>query len=180
MILEPVIPFLPAGYQIKRAVEPWEIAAAAALRRAVFCDEQGLFAGDDRDAIDAHATTLVAISHLGAAWGEVVGTVRVYEAEPGLWWGSRLAVARPYRRVAAIGTALIRLAVSSAHAQGATRFLAHVQAQNAPLFHRLHWTTLAELTLHGQPHHHMEASLAAYPPIARPEIGFFSPARRAA
>lgn len=180
MMLEPVTPFLPAGYQIKRAVEAWERAAAARLRHEVFCVEQGLFAGDDRDAIDEHAVTLVAIAHLGAAWGEVVGTVRLHEAEPGLWWGSRLAVAKPCRRVAAIGTALIRLAVSAAHGWGCTRFLAHVQAQNAPLFHRLHWTTLEEVALHGHPHHRMEAALAAYPPIARPEIGFLSVARRAA
>nr|WP_246504077.1 MSMEG_0567/Sll0786 family nitrogen starvation N-acetyltransferase [Plastoroseomonas arctica] len=171
---------MPAGYQIKQAGAPWEHAAAAALRRAVFCDEQGLFAGDDRDAIDADAITLVAIAHLGAAWGEVVGTVRLHEESPGLWWGSRLAVAAPYRRVAAIGTALIRLAVSTAHARGCTRFLAHVQAQNAALFHRLHWTTEAEVTLHGHPHHRMQAALDAYPPIARPEIGFLSIARRAA
>jgi putative N-acetyltransferase (TIGR04045 family) len=182
MIFEPFPPFVPSGYQVKFAVDPWEKAAAAALRRAVFCTEQGLFGGeggDDRDAIDAIAIPLVAVSLLGVAADEVVGTVRIHEAEPGIWWGSRLAVAAAYRRVGALGAGLIRLAVSSAHARGCVRFLANVQSQNAELFHRLHWRTLAQLDLHGRPHHHMEADLAFYPPFAAPETGFLA-LRRAA
>ena len=57
------------------------------------------------------------------------------------------------RRIGAIGATLIRLAVSSAHAMGCRTFLAHVQAQNAPLFHQMHWETMAEVELHGRPHH---------------------------
>ncbi len=180
MIDAAIIPFLPAGYQIKAATEAWEIRAAAALRQEVFCREQALFREHDQDEIDARATTLVAASHLGVVLGEVVGTVRMHEEAPGLWRGSRLAVARPYRTVAAIGTSLIRLAVSAAHGRGATRFLAHVQAQNAPLFQRLHWRTLDVVTLHGHPHHLMEAALDAYPPIDRPEAGFMIMPRKAA
>jgi len=97
-----------------------------------------------------------------------------------VFWGSRLAVAAEHRKVAAVGTSLIRLAVSSAHARGCRRFLAHVQSQNALLFRRLHWTTLAEVELHGRPHHFMQADLAFYPPIADPEIGFLSLPRKAA
>ena len=95
-----------------------------------------------------------------------------HEAESGFWWGSRLAVARQYRRAAALGAALIQLAVSSAHARGCRRFLAHVQSQNALLFQRLHWRALEEVELHGRPHLRMEADLAFYPPFAAPEIGF--------
>lgn len=175
MIFEPFAPFLPSEFQIKFAVEPWEKTGAAALRRKVFCEEQGLFGGgdaDDRDAIDETAIPLVAISLLGVAAGDVVGTVRIHETEPGLWWGSRLAVSRDCRKVGALGAALIRLAVSSAHARGCTRFLANVQSQNAVLFRRLHWRVLSELELQGKPHVHMEADLAFYPPFAAPEIGF--------
>lgn len=173
-MFEPFAPFVPSGFQVKVAVEPWERAAAARLRRQVFCEEQALFAGDDRDALDAVAIPLVAVSLLGVAADAVVGTVRIHEAEPSLWWGSRLAVAPECRKVGALGAALIRLAVSSAHARGCTRFLAHVQSQNAPLFHRLHWRTLAEIDLHGRPHHHMQADLAFYPPFAAPETGFLA------
>jgi len=97
-----------------------------------------------------------------------------------LWWGSRLAVARDYRKMGALGTSLIRLAVGSAHARGCRRFLAHVQSGNAALFHSLHWHTLEETTLHGRPHHLMEADLARYPAIRNPETGFMTFLRQAA
>jgi putative N-acetyltransferase (TIGR04045 family) len=180
MIFEPFKPFVASEFQVKYATETWERRGAAALRRRVFCDEQGLFAGDDRDDVDAVAIPIVAVSLLGVAADDVVGTVRIHQPEPGLWWGSRLAVAAEYRRVGALGVGLIRLAVSSAHARGCRTFLAHVQSQNVPLFHRLSWTTLEEVELHGVPHHRMRADLAAYPPFAQPETGFRSLARKAA
>ena len=43
MILEPVTPFRPREYAVKVADQAWEQRAAAALRRRVFCQEQGLF-----------------------------------------------------------------------------------------------------------------------------------------
>ena len=49
MIFEPFKPFVSSEFQIKYATEAWELSGAAALRRAVFCDEQGLFQRDDRD-----------------------------------------------------------------------------------------------------------------------------------
>ncbi len=180
MIFEPFNAFLACEFQVKFATEPWERRGAERLRREVFCDEQGLFAGHDRDEIDEIAIPLVAVSLLGVAADEVVGTVRIHAAEPGLWWGSRLAVKPCYRRIGALGTELIRLAVSSAHARGCRRFLAHVQSQNAPLFHKLRWTTLEEVTFHGRPHHLMEAALDAYPPFATPEAGFLTLPKRAA
>ncbi len=158
--------FLPAEYRVKFATEPWERRQAAALRRKVFCEEQGVFANDDRDAIDEFAIQLVAISSLGVAPDDVVGTVRIHEAEPGLWWGSRLAVATAYRGIGALGTSL--------------SFYAHVQSQNALLFQRLHWRTIEETEFHGRAHHFMQADLAYYPPIANPEVGFLSLPKQAA
>lgn len=171
-MFEPFQPFMPSEFQVKFAVEPWEKVAAAALRRDVFCAEQGIFVGDDRDNIDDVAIPIVAVSLVGGTADEVVGTVRIHEAEPGVWWGSRLAVAGPYRKIGSLGAALIRLAVSSANARGCIQFLAHVQSQNALLFRRLHWRTIEEIELLGRPHHRMEADLAYYPPIATPETGF--------
>jgi putative N-acetyltransferase (TIGR04045 family) len=180
MIFEPFPNFLPSEYRIKFATEPWERSEAAALRRAVFCQEQKIFSGDDRDAVDNDAIPIVAISSFAVASQEVVGTVRIHEAEPGVWWGSRLAVAAAYRRISALGTSLIRLAVSSAHARGCQRFYAHVQAQNAELFWRLGWTTIGEVIAHGRLHHFMQADLDRYPPIADAENGFVSLPKRAA
>ena len=174
MIFEPFPNFLPAEYRVKFATEAWEKREAAVLRRKVFCEEQGIFVGNDRDAIDVTAITIVAISSFAVAAQEVVGTVRIHAAQPGVWWGSRLAVAGEYRRISALGTSLIRLAVSSAHARGCRRFFAHVQSQNAPMFQRLHWQTIEEIVLHGRPHHFMRADLNHYPPIADAETGFLS------
>jgi putative N-acetyltransferase (TIGR04045 family) len=172
MIFEPFERFSASEFRVKFAASRWEREGAYALRRQVFCGEQGLFGQDDRDAVDDYAITLVALSMLGVAADQVVGTVRIHEDEPGLWRGSRLAVALEYRRIGAIGATLIRLAVSSAHAMGARSFLAHVQAQNAPLFHGMHWETMAEVELHGRPHVKMRADLDFYPPCHTPEIGY--------
>ena len=180
MILDSFPAFLPAEYRIKFATDVWERREAAALRRQVFCEEQAIFLHDDRDAIDEVAIPIVAISSFAVAPQEVVGTVRIHEPEPGIWWGSRLAVAADYRKIGALGTSLIRLAVSSAHARGCRKFLAHVQSQNASLFRRLHWHTLEEREIHGRPHHFMQANLRHYPPIADAETGFVSLPRRAA
>jgi putative N-acetyltransferase (TIGR04045 family) len=180
MIFEPFPNFLPCEYRVKFATEAWERREAAALRRTVFCDEQKIFIGDDRDDIDDFAIPIVAISSFGIVAQEVVGTVRIYEEQPGIWWGSRLAVAVEYRNVSALGKSLIRLAVSSAHARGCRQFYAHVQSQNALLFRRLGWNTIEETELHGRPHHYMQADLKYYPPIADAETGFVSLPRKAA
>jgi putative N-acetyltransferase (TIGR04045 family) len=171
-MFEPFAPFLPAEYRIKFAASRWEREGALALRRAVFCDEQQLFPGDDRDAVDDYALPLVALSMLGVAADRIAGTVRIHEEAPGVWHGSRLAVAPEFRRIGAIGATLIRLAVGSARAMGAQEFLAHVQAQNGPLFHQMHWRTLDEVELHGRPHLKMRADLSQYPPCLAPEVGY--------
>jgi putative N-acetyltransferase (TIGR04045 family) len=173
VIFEPFPPFLSPEYRVKFATETWERRGAAALRRTVFCGEQGIFESDDRDAIDDVAIPIVALS-------SVVGTVRIHQPEPGIWWGSRLAVAHDYRKVGALGAALIKLAVGSAHARGAREFYAYVQSRNALLFQRLHWQTLDRVDLHGRPHHRMRADLDHYPPILDAETGFSSFLRRAA
>jgi len=164
--------FSPCEFRIKWADPGWETRSAHALRRAVFCAEQGVFVGDDLDAIDAHAQTIVAIACVGGLHDQVVGTVRIHAAQDGLWWGSRLAVHPSFRRVGRIGATLIRLAVSSAHARGASVFLAHVQQQNVAMFEQLHWRGLKPLQVHGRPHQLMQAELRHYPPCHDPITGY--------
>jgi putative N-acetyltransferase (TIGR04045 family) len=135
-----------------------ERAAYFELRRAIFCREQGLFPDDDRDPCDDGAYPLVCLAE-----STVVGVVRIWEETPGHWWGGRLGVHPDHRTVGAIGRWLIRAAVGTARAWGATRFQATVQRPNVPLFRRLHWRTLEELVVAGQPHHLMEADLCRYP-----------------
>ncbi|MEK8086657.1 MSMEG_0567/Sll0786 family nitrogen starvation N-acetyltransferase [Aquabacterium sp. A3] len=170
--------FHPVAFRIKRASERWEHRDAHALRRAVFCVEQGIFVGDDRDEVDEapqlKTQVLVACTSLAGECDQVVGTVRIHQPEPGVWWGSRLAVHPSFRHVGRIGATLIRLAVCSAHAQGAHTFWAHVQQANVPLFERLHWHRLSELSLHGRPHALMRAELMQYPPCHAPDWGFLT------
>lgn len=174
--------YMPAAYRIKEATQAWERRDAHALRRAVFCMEQGLFVGDDRDAVDERARLLVACSSVAGECDQVVGTVRVHESAPGQWWGSRLAVHPAFRhdttdagaRGGRLGAGLIRLAVSLAHAEGARQFHAHVQAPNVALFESLHWRLEGMVMLHGRPHGLMRADLAHYPPCHAPDTGHWS------
>jgi putative N-acetyltransferase (TIGR04045 family) len=161
---DPARPFVPGEFRVRLATTDWERAGSFRLRREVFCTEQGIFADDDRDAIDDHATPIVALSCLLGEADGVVGTVRIHSEDGVLWFGSRLAVHRDIRRLGNLGAALIRMAVCTAHTRGARRFLAHVQAQNVPLFEKLHWASLSQEMLHGRPHHLMQADLAWYPP----------------
>jgi putative N-acetyltransferase (TIGR04045 family) len=160
------------SYRICAASTPWMREGAHSLRERVFVQEQGVFAGHDRDAIDEMALPLVAIAEGAAGGPKVVGTVRIHESAPGIWWGSRLAVAPEWRRVGKLGSELIRLAVGTARARGAAEFHAHVQRQNAVLFRRLHWAAEAEVDLHGRPHVRMIADLAHYTPIPDPAAGW--------
>lgn len=173
-------PFQSADYVVRFATETWERAGAVGLRHAVFCREQQIFAHDDRDAIDDVAITIVALSMIGGQPDEVIGTVRIHREPSDLWWGSRLAVAATHRTVGSIGPALIRLAVSTAHAMGCRQFHAHVQSRNELLFRRMRWKRLNEVDLHGMPHALMQADLAYYPPIADGAAGLRAEKRRAA
>lgn len=142
-----------------------ELDGYFALRRAIFCEEQGLFSGSDRDEIDDGAVPIVCVTTTPGA-AQVLGVVRVWEEAPGDYWGGRLGVAREHRTVGAIGKWLIQAAVGSARAWGAWRFRAKVQRPNVPLFRRLHWASLGELTILGTPHHLMQADLSRYVPTS--------------
>lgn len=164
--------FLSPDFIIRAASQPWELDEVRDLRHRVFVEEQKIFATTDRDATDAIALPLAAISTLASEADQVVGTVRIHEERPRIWRGSRLAVTETHRRMGRLGAELIRLAVCTAHGRGCDRFLAQVQMQNVKLFERLHWVSLREIEVHGVPHMEMQADLAAYPPIPDPFVGW--------
>jgi len=149
--------FTPQDFIFRIARTPEAMLGYWDLRRAIFCDEQKIFRGDDRDELD--------------------------ERQPGVWYGSRLGVAADFRSVkkispgvamrnhqpvyrglGALGAGLIYKAVSTAHALGCREFLATVQHQNARFFQRLHWEPLEELELFGIQHVKMRADLEYYRP----------------
>lgn len=155
------------SYHFKLARFPDEVEAYFRLRHTIFCEEQELFERGDRDRFDAVAYPIIALAN-NSNEQQVVGVVRIYEPEPGIWYGGRLGVHRDYRRVGCLGKGLIHKAVTTANAWGCRQFLATVQQQNASFFRRLHWTSLKELTICDRPHHLMEADLNYYPPIFEP------------
>lgn len=170
--------FIPTEYVVRLARTPWERAGYHALRRAVFCTEQQVFAQDDRDDIDQSAIPIIAACCVVGMPDRVVGAVRIHEATPGVWRGSRLAVHAEHRKLGRIGAELIRMAVCTAHGLGASRFLAQVQEQNVLFFRRLHWKSLGTVSLHGLPHHDMQADLSRYPAHGQEQTWLLRPQPR--
>ncbi len=186
MIIERFKNFQPQDFVFKIATSKEDIEGFHALRRRIFCEEQGVFPQDDRDEIDGHMIPIVCKPLIAGMEDSVIGVVRIDERAPGLWYGSRLGVAPEYRRVSrvspavsirnqqpchaglgAIGASLIYKAVSTAHAMGCHEFLATVQHQNARFFQRLRWQPIEKLELHGLIHVKMRADLSYYLPAAK-------------
>ncbi|MEM9272402.1 MAG: MSMEG_0567/Sll0786 family nitrogen starvation N-acetyltransferase [Cyanobacteria bacterium P01_F01_bin.143] len=149
-----------AEYKFKLALSKREIEAYFSLRQEIFCREQGLFESSDRDDYDSIAYPIIAID----INEQVIGVVRIYETQPGLWYGGRLGTHPDYRRGWKIGKGLINKAVTTANTWGCDRFLATVQLPNVRFFQRLHWQSIKEISLRDRPHHLMEAELDFYPP----------------
>mgnify|MGYP002780664425 FL=1 len=66
-------------YRFELARSPADLRGYFELRQAIFCAEQGLFAGNDEDEIDAIAYPIVAIDQEASAGPLIVGVVRIYE-----------------------------------------------------------------------------------------------------
>ena len=183
MVFDAFNQFTPQDFLFKIARTEEEIDGFWALRRKIFCEEQKVFPGSDRDEFDASAIPIVCETLIAGMEDSVVGVVRIDERKPHLWYGSRLGVAEDFRSVkkispgvayrnrqpvyrglGALGAGLIYKAVSTAHALGCHEFLATVQYQNAKFFQRLHWEPLGELELFGLRHVKMRADLNYYRP----------------
>jgi putative N-acetyltransferase (TIGR04045 family) len=126
------------------------------VRRAVFVDEQGIFAGDDLDSHDARDDVLHVVARLG---DDVVGAVRLFPLDGRTWQGDRLAVLGS-ARTAGAGAPLVRFAVATAAARGGQRMVAHVQPANQRFFERLGWTAQGTEDYAGRPHVFMTIALA--------------------
>ena len=166
MIFEPFKPFLASAYRSSSPPKPWERRGARRCADEVFCEEQGLFDGDDRDAVDDIAIPLVAVSLFGVAampWSAPFASTR--DPSPAVWWGSRLAVAgniaaRRGRRRPDPPCGLPRRMRAAA---ALPRQCAEPECRLCSS--TLHWRTLDEVELHGRPHHAMQADLDHYPPF---------------
>jgi putative N-acetyltransferase (TIGR04045 family) len=143
------------------AADASELDAHFAIRRAVFCAEQGMFGGgDDRDARDDVPLTLHAV---GVEGGVVGGTVRLYPLDSSgrVWQGDRLAVLAPFRH-GSLGGSLVRFAVRCAGERGGSRMVAMIQLANVRFFLALGWSLDGSVVeFHGRDHQPMAIALSA-------------------
>src|SRR5260221_5160798 len=91
--------FTPQDFVFKIAQTQLELEGYWALRRAIFCQEQGIFHESDQDTVDERAIPIVCASLVAGMEDLVVGVVRIDEREPGLWYGIRLGVAEEFRSI---------------------------------------------------------------------------------
>ena len=96
MVFDPFNRFTPQDFVFKIARTPEEIEGFWALRQAIFCEEQNVFHGSDRDDIDTVAIPIVCETLIAGMEDTVVGVVRIDEREPNVWFGSRLGVASDF------------------------------------------------------------------------------------
>jgi putative N-acetyltransferase (TIGR04045 family) len=140
-------------WSIAPAADGAEVIAYRQLRRRVFVQEQGLFAGSDADAVDEDPRTVVLVAR--SVEGTILGGVRlapVRDPDIGWWHGGRLAVEADARSAGGIGAALVRAACAHAEAVGALRFEATVQAANERWFAHLGWRAVRTIAMAGAPH----------------------------
>ena len=175
--------YQPCDFVYRVARSGMETRSFWRLRRRIFCDEQSVFHGSDKDQHDAAMIPIICSALLAGMEDRVVGCVRIDERARGIWWGSRLGVDSDFRNLRcispgvsirnrqpafyakrSIGAGLIYKAVSMAHRLGCRTFHAHVQSQNVAFFRRLHWRVLDEVELYGITHAKMAANLSYYPP----------------
>lgn len=151
-------------FVIEQVDDAASLAAYRELRRAVFVDEQGMFAGrpgGDVDDLDSDPRLVVLVARVvgGPEDGRVIGGVRLGPSpawdgpDIGWWQGSRLVVAADARaRYSGVGGALVRSACAFAEAGGALRFDAAVRPDRERFFGRLGWMTVGPTTVDGAPH----------------------------
>jgi predicted GNAT family N-acyltransferase len=115
------------AFEVRRARDAGELAAALRLRHDVFCVEQGVPRHEELDGRDGEGIHLVAVSG-----GELLGTCRVLIIGSTAQF-SRLAVRRDARRNR-IATALLQAADAETLAAGADRLVLHAQTYAQPLY----------------------------------------------
>lgn len=106
--------------EVRHARDRDEVEQALALRRQVFCVEQGVAVAADRDGLDDRAAQIVAVDS-----GRVVGTCRVL-VDDGVGRLGRMAVEAPSRG-RGLGAAILAAAERSASEAGARLMRLHAQ-----------------------------------------------------
>ena len=135
------------------AQTPAELEAYYAIRRDAFVATQGLFEGTDVEPIDDDPRTLHIVATCDPP-GDVIGVVRCYPAENGIWYGGRLCVVERYRASRLlVGRELVRTAELLMRERGVRVFLGYIQQRIVHFFEHIDWIRVGEpVTYAGQPH----------------------------
>ena len=140
--------------EVRASRDGGEFEQALALREQVFCVEQGVELGADRDGLDDGAIQIVAVDA-----GRVIGTCRVL-VERDVGRLGRMAVdARARGR--GVGAAILAAAERSAHEAGARLMRLHAQRYVEDLYVAAGYSVDGEpFVEEGIPHVSMEKRLA--------------------
>jgi predicted GNAT family N-acyltransferase len=136
--------------EVRPARDAQEVQAALALRRAVFCDEQGVSLEEDLDGHDDEALHLVAVDA-----GAVVGTCRLLADGPHVAL-ARMAVARAARG-RGVGRALLTEAERCADGLDARRIVLSAQLGARSLYARAGYEAYGDVFLDAGIEHVMMA-----------------------
>jgi predicted GNAT family N-acyltransferase len=136
--------------EVRPTRDQTEVAAALALREEVFCGEQGVSLGEERDGRDEEALHLVVVDD-----GVVVGTCRLLVEGTTVKLG-RMAVSRT-RRGLGLARALITEAEARARALGAKRIELAAQLNAQSLYDRAGYDSYGDVFLDAGIEHVMMA-----------------------
>jgi predicted GNAT family N-acyltransferase len=126
--------------EVRRARDPGEVEAALALRREVFCDEQGVTLEDELDGRDDEALHIVALDD-----GVLVGTCRLLVEGDTVTLG-RMAVARAARGRGLAGE-LLAEAEARSRELGARRIVMAAQVGARSVYERVGYEPYGDVFL---------------------------------
>lgn len=144
-----------AELTIEEVADGAVLPEAFAIRRAVFCREQGVPEAEEMDGRDAACR-----HYLVRALGQPIATARIMQAGPGCEKVQRVAVMARHRR-GGIGTALMRRIIEDAQARGVRRLELDAQCYVEAFYRALGFVTESDVFLEaGIPHVRMARALS--------------------
>jgi len=135
------------------AKTPAELDAYYAIRHDAFVAKEQLFEGSDVEPIDTDPRTLHIVA-ICEPPGDVIGVVRCYPGQDGVWFGGRLCVVEAYRASRLlVGRELVRTAERLMRDRGVRVFLGYIQLQIVHFFEHIGWVRIGEPVMYaGVPH----------------------------
>jgi predicted GNAT family N-acyltransferase len=141
---------------IEKVADAHEMLEAFAIRREVFCIEQGVSEADEMDGRDGDCR-----HYLVRTLGVAIATARVMPGPPGVEKVQRVAVKAAHRR-RGVGRALMQRIVDDARGRGVRRLELDAQCYVETFYRDLGFVTEGEAFMEaGIPHVRMACTLSA-------------------